>query len=53
LRTFSRNLAECPTVVETKPITGIACCSACAANGHEAAAPPINLMNSRRFMTNE
>src|SRR5262249_27543745 len=31
-----------------KPITGIAGCCARAASGH-AAAPPINVMNSRRF----
>jgi len=32
------------------PITGIADCCARAASGHVAAAPPINVMNSRRFM---
>ena len=31
------------------PITGIAACCACAASGHAAAAPPTNVMKSRRF----
>src|SRR5438067_7312647 len=32
------------------PITGIAGCCACATSGHAIAAPPIDLMNSRRCM---
>jgi len=31
------------------PITGIAACCARAASGHETAAPPSSVMNSRRF----
>jgi len=31
------------------PITGVACCAR-AASGHAAAAPPSNVMNSRRLM---
>ena len=32
------------------PITGIEDCCARAARGHAAAAPPSNVMNSRRFI---
>ena len=33
------------------PITGIAGCCACAASGHDAAAPPSSVMNSRRLVS--
>jgi hypothetical protein len=54
---FGQSLAESDEEVHgilrrgelRKPTIGIAGCCARAASGHVAAAPPISVMNSRRF----
>jgi hypothetical protein len=53
---FLEPLRTQPQIVELeaeaasmKPTTGIAVCCARAASGHAAAAPPRNVINSRRF----